>query len=196
MEYKILLGYLAVIIQLISYGMYFFGIWKGKTKPHAFTWLVWSVLNAVAFAAVIISGGETGAWVLGLNTLLCLLISGVGFWQKRIGYDLYDWFALIGALVGIFLWWLTDNPLYAVILVSIADFTGTIPLFRKAYKLPFEENASSFILGVIAYPVSILALESLTLTTWLYPASVFLIDGILIALIFIRRKKLRAISSH
>lgn len=189
-EYKILLGALAVAIQLTSFSIYFIGIWKGKTKPHAFTWLVWGIINIIAFSAVISSGGESGSWVLAVNAIACLSISFIGFRQKIVSYDLYDWMALIGAFLGIFLWWLTKNPLYAVILVSLSDATSAIPTFRKAYRFPFEENALSFSLGIFYFVIAILALESLSITTWLYPATIVLVDGALVLLILLRRKKL------
>jgi hypothetical protein len=91
MEYKTILGILAVSIELISYAIYFFGIWKGKTKPHAFTWLVWGALNSVAFVAVIISGGGAGSWILVVNALGCFAISVIGFRQRHVDYDKYDW---------------------------------------------------------------------------------------------------------
>lgn len=190
MEYKILLGYSAVAIEILSYAIYFIGISRGKTKPHAFTWFVWGVINVVAFAAVLVSGGEAGSWVLGVNALACFVISIIGFIQKHVEYDRYDWFALAGALIGIFLWWLKKSPLYAVIFVSFSDAIGSIPIFRKAHRAPFEENITAFAIGVIYYPLAILALESLTLTTWLYPALVFLLDGALVLLVFYRRKNL------
>lgn len=189
MEYKILLGSLAVGIEIFSYIIYFIGIWRGKTKPHAFTWLVWGTLNIVAFLAVLFSGGEAGAWVLGVNALACFSISAVGFIQRHVEYDKYDWLALAGAFIGIFLWWLTENPLYAVILAAISDGVGSIPIFRKAYRAPFEENIAAFAVGILYYPMAILALRSLTLTTWLYPAVVIVLDGALVLLIFIRRKQ-------
>lgn len=190
MEYKIFLGYLAVAIAILSYLLYFVGIAKGKTKPHAFTWLVWGVLNIVAFAAVLVAGGEAGAWVLGVNALACLTISGIGFYQRHVKYDIYDWLALLGALVGIYLWWLTSNPLYAVILVCLSDGVGSVPIFRKAYRAPFEENALAFFVGILYYPLAIVALESLSLTTWLYPVFVIILDGALVVLVLLRRRQL------
>jgi hypothetical protein len=193
MEYKIILGYVAVGIEIVSYLFYFIGIAKGRTKPHAFTWLVWGVLNVVAFAAVLVAGGETGSWVLGVNAIACLTISSIGFYQKHVEYDLYDWLALAGALIGIYLWWLTANPLYAVILVCLSDGLGSVPIFRKAYRAPSEENVPAFAVGILYYPLAILALESLTLTTWLYPALVIVLDGALVFLVLYRRKKLRSL---
>ena len=189
MEYKIIIGYIAVLIEIISYLFYFVGIWKGKTKPHAFTWLVWGVLNVVAFAAVLVAGGETGAWILGVNALACLTISSIGFYQRHVEYDVYDWLALAGALIGIYLWWLTSNPFYAVLLVCISDGVGSVPIFRKAYRSPFEENVPAFAIGILYYPLAIVALESLTVTTWLYPAFVIILDGALVFLVLARRRK-------
>lgn len=194
MEYKIFFGYLAVFVEFISYFVYLHSIYKGHTKPHAFTWFVWSVLNSVAFAAIVVSGGESGSWVFIVNAIFCFLISCIGFWQKHVEYDLHDWIALIGALVGITLWWYTHIPLYAVILISLSDFIGIIPSLRKAYRLPFEENLSSWFLSFLYYPLGILALESLTLSTWLYPAVIMLADATLIGVIIIQRKKLKSSS--
>jgi hypothetical protein len=190
MEYKILAAYLAVGLQILSYLFYFYGIYKGKTKPHAFTWFVWGIMNIVAFAAIFLSGGGAGAWIIFANIIGCFFIAGIGFYQKHVEYDRYDWYALVGSLVGVILWLVTENALYAIILVSVSDFVALIPTFRKAYRAPFEENASSFAIGVIHYPLSILALQTLTVTTWLYPAVIALLDGILALLIVVRRKKL------
>lgn len=191
MEYKLVLAYVAVALQACSYLFYFWGIYKGKTKPHAFTWFVWGVMNIVAFAAMLLSGGGAGAWVIFVNIIGCLLIAGIGVAQKHVIYDKYDWLALAGALAGVFLWWITEDPLYAVVLVCVSDFIALIPTFRKAYRLPFEENTPSFAIGVIHYPLSILALKTLTLTTWLYPAVITILDGALAVLILLRRKQLQ-----
>ncbi|KKT19534.1 MAG: hypothetical protein UW02_C0008G0023 [Candidatus Nomurabacteria bacterium GW2011_GWB1_43_7] len=151
MEYKILLGYSAVAIEIFSYLIYFFGIFKGRTKPHAFTWFVWGVANIIAFAAIFIAGGGIGSWIFGVNAACCLIISAIGFRQKQVLYDLYDWFALFGSLLGILLWFLSKNPLCAVILISASDIISMTPTLRKAYKLPFEENMASFAVGIFYY---------------------------------------------
>ncbi len=188
-DYKIILGSIGALIHLSSFLFYFWGIYKGQTKPHAFTWLVWGVLNAIALPAVVVSDAGAGAWVLGTNVLACLTIAFIGFRQKHVEYDKYDWWALIGGLVGGILWWMTSNPLYAIILVSISDVIAIIPTLRKAYKKPYEENLPGFIVALPAYILAILATESLSVTTWLYPVSIIVIDVVLVLLIIIRRRK-------
>lgn len=189
MEYKILLGYIAVAIEIISYGIYFWSIYKGEAKPHAFTWFVWGVLNVISFPAVLSAGGGAGAWVLGGNAIACLAIAAIGWHQKHVEYDRFDWLALAGGLLGGILWWLTSNPFYAVLLVSLSDGIAFSMTIRKAYRFPFEENYSSFLIGVWYYVLGIMALENYSLTTWLYHAVVIATDIILVAVILIRRKK-------
>lgn len=191
MEIKTFLGILAVVVELVSYGIYFLGIWKGKTKPHAFTWLAWGFLNTIVFLATLAAGGEAGSWILAVNAILCLVISLIGLKQKNTNYDKYDWIALSGALFGAILWIITKNPLYAVVLVVISDSIGAIPTFRKAYRLPFEENLPSFTIGVSYYLIAIFALEKLSVTTLLFPVVIALTDAALVILISVRRKNLR-----
>lgn len=194
-DYKNVLGYIAVTIQVLSYLIYFNGLYKGKTKPHAFSWFVWGVINVVAFTAVLTAGGGAGAWTLGVNAILCFIVAGVGYRQGLVKYDLFDWLALAGGILGAVLWGITKQPFLAVILVALSDGLGFVPSFRKAYRLPFEENASSFALGVVNYIIAIFALQTLIVTTWLYPAEIIVVDGALVILILIRRKQLSKIKA-
>jgi hypothetical protein len=75
-----------------------------------------------------------------------------------------------------------------VILATISDSIGMIPTFRKAYHFPHEENLPSFAMGLIYYLLALLALNNFTVTTWLFSATVFVSDAILVVIILTRRK--------
>src|SRR5580698_5703228 len=64
---KEILGASAILIGCISYVPYFRTIFSGKTKPHAFSWLVWGILTAIAFGGQIVGKGGAGAWVTGFG---------------------------------------------------------------------------------------------------------------------------------
>lgn len=190
-DYKNYLGILAIVLGFASYGPYFWSIYKGKTKPHAFTWFVWGTLTGIGFAAMALSGAGAGAWEMAFNSLLCFAVAGIAFWQRHIKYVLFDWLALCGALLGLVLWWLTDNPLSAVVLISISDTIGFLPTYRKVYYHPEEETALPWVIGVVKYIVILFALNSFTITTWLYPAVILTVDSIFVVLMLVRQKNLQ-----
>lgn len=192
-QYKIFLGYLAIIITFAAYVPYFRNIFNGKTKPHAFSWLVWALITAIAFAAQIVEGGGAGAWVTGATTALCMTVFALSIFKGQKTFDTFDWAAFALAIAGIVLWRITNQPLLAVIMVTLADAMSSVLTFRKAFYRPQEETMSLFALESFKWIIAIIALQSLTLSTWLYPASLVLTNGAIALMILIRRKQLKAI---
>ena len=190
-EYKLFLGYLAIIITFASYIPYFRNIFIGKTKPHVFSWLVWTFISGIAFAAQIVEGGGAGAWATGATTLICITIFLLAIFKGRRTFDAFDWFAFSLALLGILLWRITNQPLLAIVLVTIADAISSLLTFRKGFYKPYEETMSTFALNSFKWVIAIFALQVFTVSTWLYPASLVLTNGSIALMILIRRKQLK-----
>ncbi len=192
MEQKEFLGYLATIIGIIGYIIYYVQIFGGKVKPHAFSWFVWAILTGIAFAAQVSEGGGPGAWVTGMTTLACIGIAMIAYVKGKRDFPRFDWIALISSACSLFLWYITKDPMWSVILVSVTDGLGFLPTYRKAFYKPYEESASAFVFGVIKFIPAIFALDSYSISTVLYPASLIVLNGIFIAVLLIRRAQLRA----
>jgi hypothetical protein len=188
LPYKVILSSLAVLIALISYIPYFRNIFLGRTKPHAFSWLVWSVLTGIAFAAQVVEKGGAGAWVTGFTAVACFTIFVFALFRGKRRFPLFDWLCLLAAFAGIALWVYTDNPAIAVVIVTLTDALAFAPTFRKGYQKPFEETASTFALSSLKFLIALFALESYSLATWLYPASLVLMNGAFVVMLLIRRK--------
>jgi hypothetical protein len=192
MDYRIALGIIASVIGTVSYLPYFINIFKGKTKPHVFSWFVWGLLTGIAFFAQMAKGAGAGAWVTGLTAFFCLIIAMIALFRGEKGVTKSDWFCFIGALCGLLLWKLTSNPLLAVLLVTTTDALAFTPTFRKAYFKPYEETVSTFALNTIKFIFGLIALQSFNLTTWLYPASLVLMNGWFVIMVLLRRKSIKA----
>src|SRR3989338_10222221 len=100
-ELKALLGILAVLIALIGYIPYFRDIFLGKTKPHAFSWLVWTILTWTAFAGQLVAGAGPGAWVIGFSGIACVAVFLLALKKGEKNIYQSDWLCLIGAGVAI-----------------------------------------------------------------------------------------------
>jgi hypothetical protein len=191
MDYKTVFAIIAIAIGFVSYIPYFKDTFAGRTKPHMFTWFIWAVLEGTAFFAQASKGAGAGAWVTGTTSILCVSVFLVSLsrGEKKITFG--DKLSLAGAVLGVVLWYFSRNALTAVILVSITDFFGFIPTFRKSYFKPYEETVKLYVMSAIKLIFALLALKSFNLTTALYPASLILVNTAFVIMTVIRRKSLK-----
>lgn len=192
MDYRVALGVIATVMALVSYVPYIRDMVSGRTKPHAFTWLVWATLTAIAFAGQTADNAGPGSWVTGFTALVSFGIFAVALRHGEKEIVPLDWISLAAAGLGLVLWALTDQPLLAVVLITVIDALGFVPTFRKSYSRPFEETAVTYAISGLKFVVAILALENLSLVTWLYPASLVLMNGLFVGMVLTRRRQLSA----
>jgi len=190
MNYKEIFGIIGLGLSFIGYIPYFRDIFKKKTKPHVFSWLAWSFIGGIVFFAQLIEGAGAGAWVVGLGSIICIAIAILAVFQGEKAITKSDWVAFIGALLGLTLWRLTNNPLLAIVLVTITDALAFIPSFRKAYHKPFEETLITWFFSSSKYIFALIATESYSLATVLYPASLVLSNGSFWLMLLVRRQRL------
>jgi hypothetical protein len=191
MTAKEIIGALSVAVGLASYGIYLWGIYRRTVRPHVFTWIIWGTLAVIGFAVQYVEKGGPGAWNLGMAAAVNLLIAvAAGFYgEKEILRS--DWVAFFIALAAIPVWWATDNPLWAVIIVSGIDLVAFYPTFRKSWLKPQEEGALSFSVCAVQFLLSVFALEKMNLTTVLYPAIVVIMNVLLVLMLLYRRRILK-----
>ena len=189
-SYRILLGVLAAVIGFAGYIPYFRDIFKGKTKPHVFSWTAWGSLIGVDFIVQVTRGGGAGAWVTGFSSVVCFAIAALAFTRGEKKITKGDWFCFGAAIIGIVLWLFTNDPLLTVIIITATDAVAFIPTFRKTYRKPDEETLVSYIFTTLKWAMGVAALRSLTLVTALYPASLILTNGIFISMVIWRRRVL------
>ena len=189
-EYQVALGILAIVAGFAGEFLYIKDIFKRTIKPHPFSWFGWGVLDVVIFSAQIVKGGGAGAWVTGVAAVVNvgIAIAALSRGEKQITWS--DWACFIGALLGIVLWILTDDPLYAVVVASVVNYLAFVPTFRKAYLRPQEESLNIFVFDIIKFLLSIAALQALNPTTALFPAASAVSNAIFVGMVLLRRRQL------
>src|SRR5665213_2328311 len=83
--FKELMGYLAVAIMLIAYGVQLIQTYRGKSEPHPITWIGFGFLVGAGYLVQLQKGAGPGSWVMGLTAIFCLLAAGRGFGRKGDG---------------------------------------------------------------------------------------------------------------
>ncbi len=180
---------LSVLLTLVGFYPYITSIFKGQTKPHVFSWVIWSISTLVVFFAQLADGGGLGAWPTLLSGLITTYVAVLAFLRRsEIVITQSDWLFFILALISIPLWYVTSNALFAVLILTTVDVFGFVPTFRKGYDKPFDENIFFYLIFGFRSVASVLALENFSLTTILFPTAIGIMSFAMLPLLVYRRK--------
>jgi hypothetical protein len=187
---KTAFGFLSLVISTFGYGLYIRSVAKNLTRPHFFSWLIWSLISGIICFAQLSDGAGPGAWALGYSMICCSLVTimALKFGEKNITRS--DWVCLIVALSIIPVWQLTHNALWAVLLGCAIDGAAYIPTYRKSFIRPNEEHLSTWYATILRSIVSLFALENYTFITMLPPIFIIAVEGSFIAMVLLRRVRL------
>ncbi|HCC84871.1 MAG TPA: hypothetical protein DEP87_04275 [Candidatus Pacebacteria bacterium] len=186
-----LFGGLATILAVISYLPYLRDIWRGKTKPHVFSWLVWSILTVIGMLSQIVGEAGPAIWVSAITTLLCLTVLILAIKQGETKILPTDWLSLVGALVALGLWFVVKVPVWSLSLALLTDLLGFFPTFVKTWYKPNQETLSTYALNGLKHTLTLFALDRVSFLTAGYPVYLIIVNiGFVIFLIW-RRKTQR-----
>ena len=187
-------GILSVLLALFNRGAYLYSILKGETKPHAFSWITWSIVSTIACLAQWTEGAGAGAWARTLSTLFSYLFIVFAFTRGEKNITRGDWATLIVTLCAIPLWYFTKTPVWSVILVTTIDVIGYYPTIRKSLTKPQEESWPSWLLSGLSSLASLFAMENINLSTSLYTFVMVVTNLGFTLFLFIRRRQIQLIS--
>jgi hypothetical protein len=189
---KELLSAIAIALTFIAFLPYIRSIQQGKTKPHAFSWIIWGSTTFVVFLAQLAAKGGVGAWAIGVSGVITIYVAFLAYIKKLDNtITRTDWLFFILAMISLPLWYITSDPLWAVVILTTVDVLGFAPSFRKAYINPFEEQLTFFVIMVARNLISIMALKHYSVTTVLFPLITAVVCLIFILLVIYRRRKFK-----
>lgn len=191
--YKELLSAIAIALTFIAFYPYIRSIMQDKTKPHVFSWVTWATVTFVVFLAQLSDNAGAGAWPIGLSGIITICVAVLAYLKKSDStITRTDWLFLIAAMSSLPFWYLTSDPLWAVVILTSVDILGFGPTIRKAYVYPFEEQLTFFVLIAVRNILSIMALEHYSLTTVLFPSMTAAACSFFILMVTYRRRALIA----
>ncbi len=189
--FKEVLSAVAIVLTFAAFIPYIRSIHNGATRPHVFSWIIWGTTTFVVFLAQLEGRGGAGAWPIGVSGGITIFIAFLAFVKRAdITITKKDWIFFISALSSLPLWYLTSDPLWAVVILTTVDVFGFGPTIRKAYSLPHSESLSFFALFAARNLIVILALENYSVTTVLFPAVTATACMLLMAIVLYRRRLL------
>lgn len=187
-DIKLFWALLASILAVVLFVPYLIDIFRRRTEPQLYSWLIWTILQIVGAAAMFKAGAGYGALSFLVSGFICFSIFLLSFKYGSRNVKKFDIYCLFGALVALLVYFFVSNPLYSVILAASIDFIGYLPTFRKVFSEPYSETLITFILSAITNLLTIFALQTYSVTTVFYGAVLFLANTSLSVFIFARRR--------
>lgn len=188
MSGKECLSAIAIVMTFAAFLPYIHSIKFGKTRPHVFSWVIWGSVTIIVFAAQLADKGGAGAWPIGVSGLITIYVAVIAFQRKSDTIiTRSDWCFFAVAMLSIPVWYITANPLWAVVVLTFIDVIGFIPTLRKSYHHPEQEALSFYVLIALRNATAMLALEHYSVTTVLFPLMTGLACVVFILVVVWRR---------
>ncbi|OGI73690.1 hypothetical protein A3D42_00570 [Candidatus Nomurabacteria bacterium RIFCSPHIGHO2_02_FULL_41_18] len=191
MDYKIIISLISVALVFVGYGPYIRDIFRRKTTPHTFTFLVWGIASSITWALQVHGGAGVGAWITFAVSAVCIFIFFLCLKYGEKSITISDVVFLILALFSLFLWLVVKQPVLSVILVVLTDILGFGPTVRKSWNKPHSETLFTWWVAAFRHTLGIIALEKFNLFTLLYPVAWSAANVIFCLILIVRRRQVK-----
>jgi len=188
-DLKIIFGVLASAVSIAAYIPYLASIRAGTTRPHLYSWLIWTITTGTAAAGSWYGGGGYGAFGATVAAVLTFIPFLLSFKYGTKNITPSDTAVLILALLAIVVWWQLKQPLFSIIMVTLIDTFGYIPTYRKSWNEPWSESIFPWLLWLLYGLFLLLALESYNPLTLIFTLTTTIAaNAALIGMLLFRRR--------
>jgi hypothetical protein len=181
------LGVLAGGIGIADTVPYVRDIFRGMTRPHRGTWLIWGVLAVVVCLSQHADGASWSLVMAAVQAVLTSLIFLLSIRRGEGGLSPAELVMIAIAGAGVIAWIVADEPLVATACVVAADVIGAAMMVPKTYRHPKSETLVTFAFASLGGALAAGAVGAIDLSLLLYPVYFCLVNGAIALLIHHRR---------
>ncbi len=181
-------GYISATLSILMVLPYIRDVLALRTKPQRASWFIWTVLGSIAFFSQLAKGATDSLWLTFGQTLAVLLVLGFSIKYGVGGFSKRDISALCAAGIGLILWYLTDEPSFALLIVILVDAIGSFLTMIKSYKQPETETLITWVLSGTSGVFGLLAVGSFNWILIAYPLYIVIANYVITAAILLGRR--------
>lgn len=164
---------------------------RRTTVPHRGSWLIWSVIEVVAVAALAADGAQWSLLPLAVQAAGTCLVLALSVRFGSGGLSRVD-LALLGlAAVGVAGWLLADEPVVAVAGAIVADLLAVLMMVPKCWRDPHTETLSTYALAAASGALMVGAVATPTASLLVYPVYFALVNAA-VSVVIVRRRAMLA----
>lgn len=191
LDLKSIIWLVTIAIGIYAYYPYIRDILRGENKPHIFSWIVFVIMDTIAFLIQFGDNAGPGAWGIlttGIGAFIVFLLA-LKYGEKNITRS--DIWAFVLALVCIIFYVVLKNPYYSQIMIFSILLFAMYPTARKTYHKPGEETLSVYTVAILRSLLSIVAAINISFLTIGLSVFIICLNSIFVTMVLIRRKQLK-----
>jgi hypothetical protein len=169
----------AALLAIAGSVPYVIDILKGRVKPHAYTWFVWSIVSGIVLFGQLAKGAGIGALPTAAAEVFTLIIFLLSLRYGFRGITRTDTYFLLLAVVGIVPWLLTKDPTISVVIAVSIDVIAFVPTLRKTWREPKTETPILYASNVLRHIFALASLEAYNLATMLHSVAMIVTNSIM-----------------
>jgi hypothetical protein len=186
--FKDTMGALAAAMAVVAYGIYVWQTLRGEARPHPLSWLIFGILTGTGYLVQLDQVAGPGSWVMGITTVACLLLCLMSFWRGERAFPWYEWaFLVAAAIIFAFYLWSREPTVSATLAAAVAAL-GFGPTLTKAWGRPHSDSVTTFTLNGLKFAPSLLAMDSVSMATCVFPTALLIANLTVALIIFLRRR--------
>ena len=183
---KTSIAIIAALLAIAGNVPYLMDVFKGRVKPHAYTWLVWSIVSAITFFGQVAKGAGVGALPTAASEVFTIIIflASLKYGFRPIA-AIDTWFLLL-ALAGIIPWIVMKDPTVSVITVVTIDVVAFIPTLRKTWMHPTTESPTLYTMNVLRHSLAMFSLQAYNIATTLHSIAMITANTVMTGILILR----------
>ncbi|MBI2410842.1 MAG: hypothetical protein HYV32_03045 [Candidatus Kerfeldbacteria bacterium] len=190
MELKSILSVASGILFVVAFLPYIQAIRRREAQPCKATWIIWATLDTITLAGMWTKGtlnGQIIGAVLGAWIVVGLALKyGIPGWSKL------DKACMGGAVFGIILWQIFNNPVLGMLTSLFVVFLGSIPTFVSAWKEPANENRTAWTIYWVSCMLALLAIPAWTVADAAQPITFSTIETTMMFILYVKPRLILA----
>ncbi len=178
-------------LATLSVVPYIRNIIRGKTKPRIVSWVVWAILLGLTSIVSWQEGQVASAVLATTSTLACVIITTLAVRYTTFTLTRLERYTLLGALIGVVLWLVFDDPMLVLLAALTVDAIAYLPTYVNGWQNPHHESLSMFVVSTIGSSLVLAAavLNQASSHGLVYPIYSVVFASIMITILVTRRKR-------
>jgi hypothetical protein len=175
-------------LSLAAIGVYLLDILRGGTRPSRSTWWVFALLNLTIVATYYAAGARETVWLPASYGVGFLAVAVLSLRYGEAAWTTLDTLCLGGAVLGLVAWLALGSATAALAVLVAVDAVGMGPTLLKAWRRPWSESRSAWLVGALASLLNVAAVGSWSIVVAGYPLYLLAVNGAAAALVLAPRR--------